>query len=187
MSGIAGIINFDGEPIAPELLESMTAVMEYRGRDGIQLWLQEAPKGVALGHCLLRTTAESMEEQQPVVSIDGLLVLVMDGRVDNWMELRRQLVSMGAILRDRSDPELILAAYRCWGEGCLDRIDGDFAFAIWHTESRHLFCARDPLGGKPFHYYFSGRQLVFASDVHAVLGVPGVPEEPNPGVIAECL
>ena len=80
-----------------------------------------------------------------------------------------------------------MQAYKLWGRQCLENIDGDFALAIWHTNSRHLFCARDPIGNKPFHFHWNGTSLVFASDLHAVLAVPDVPEIPNEGVLAEYL
>lgn len=187
MSGIAGIINFDGKPVPHDWITNMTRSMHYRGKDGMTHWLDEAAHGAALGHCQLHTTPEALFERQPVISEDGLLVMVMDGRVDNWIELREQLLSKGRRPRNRSDAELVLQAYQYWGQRCLDKIDGDFALAIWHTDSRHLFCARDPMGHKPFHFHWSGTRLVFASDLHAVLDVPGVPQTPNEGVLAEYL
>jgi asparagine synthase (glutamine-hydrolysing) len=188
MSGIAGIINFDGKPIAPGWIETMTSAMSYRGPDGISHWRGlDGDKGVALGHCMLQTTPESLQEHQPVISEDGIFVLVMDGRVDNWLEVRRTLLSKDITLRNRSDAELVLCAFQCWGQNCLTHIEGDFALAIWNIRNRTLFCARDSLGIKPFHYYWSGTSLVFASDLHAILALPDVPEVPNEGVIAECL
>ena len=86
MSGIAGIIHFDGKPIEPGLIEKMTGAMAHRGPDGIHHWVKGS---VALGQCMLRTTPESLEEHQPLTNEDESLVLVMDGRVDNWEELRR--------------------------------------------------------------------------------------------------
>ena len=184
MSAIAGIIRFDGAPIAPGQIEAMTTAMACRGPQGMSHWQGE---GAALGHCLLQTTPESLEERQPVTSEDAALVLVMDGRIDNRREVRQALLAAGAVLRNHSDPELLLRAYQRWGENCLTRIEGDFACAIWHVRERRLFCARDPLGNRPFHYYWSGRSLVFATDLHAILALPEVPQVPNEGVLAEYL
>ena len=92
MSGIAGIIHFDGRPVEPGQVEAMTAAMHYRGPDGIHHWRRG---NVALGQCMLRTTPESLEETQPLTNEDESLVLVMDGRVDNWEELRRELLGQG--------------------------------------------------------------------------------------------
>src|SRR5450759_202276 len=107
MSGIAGIIRFDGGLVEHGLIEKMTAAMPYRGPDGINHWVRGS---IALGQCMLRTTPESLEETQPLTNEDESLVLVMDGRVDNWEELRRELLGRGAVLRNRSDAELVLRA-----------------------------------------------------------------------------
>jgi len=122
MSGIAGIVRFDGAPVAPGLVETMTGAMAHRGPDGIDHWVKGS---AALGQCMLRTTPESLEEQQPLTNEDASLVLVMDGRVDNWEELRRELLARGAVLRNRSDAELVLRAYEVWGDECPDRIVGE--------------------------------------------------------------
>ncbi len=184
MSGIAGIIHFDGAPVAPGQIEQMTAAMAYRGPDGINHWVKGS---VALGQCMLRTTPESLEETQPLRNEDESLVLVMDGRVDNWEELRRELLGRGAVLRTRADAELVLRAYEVWGEDCLTHMDGDFALVIWDARRQQAFCARDRLGNKPFHYHWHGRTLVFASELHPILALPWVAEIPNEGMLAEFL
>ena len=184
MSGIAGIIHFDGAPVAPGQVEQMTAAMAYRGPDGINHW---AKGPVALGQCMLRTTPESLEETQPLRNEDESLVLVMDGRVDNWEELRRELLGRGAVLRTRADAELVLRAYEVWGKDCLAHMDGDFALVIWDARRQQAFCARDRMGNKPFHYHWHGRTLVFASELHPILALPWVEEVPNEGMLAEFL
>ena len=136
MSGIAGIIHFDGKPVEPGLIEKMTSAMAHRGPDGINHWVKGS---VALGQCMLRTTPESLEEHQPLTNEDESLVLVMDGRVDNWEELRRELLGRGAVLRTRSDAELVLRAYEIWGRDCLAHIDGDFALVIWDAHKQQAF------------------------------------------------
>jgi len=127
MSGIAGIICFDGAPVEVGLVEKMTASMPYRGPDGIYHWVKGS---VALGQCMLYTTPESLEEIQPLTNEDESLVLVMDGRVDNWEELRKELLGRGVVLRNISDAELVMRSYETWGEDCLTHIDGDFALVI---------------------------------------------------------
>ena len=169
MSGIAGIIHYHGAPVEPGLVEKMTNAMAYRGPDGINHWVKGS---VALGQCMLRTTPESLEENQPLTNEDKSLVMVMDGRVDNWEELRRELLGRGAILRNRSDAELVLRAYETWGRECLVRIDGDFALSIWDARRQIVFCARDRIGNKPFHYHWNGNTLAFASDLHPILALP---------------
>jgi asparagine synthase (glutamine-hydrolysing) len=184
MSGIAGIIHFDGAPVEPGSIESMTAAMGHRGPDGIRHWVRGS---VALGQCMLRTTPESLEERQPLASQDGKLILVMDGRIDNWEELRRELRSHGVSLRDRSDAELVLRTYEVWGGECLSHLDGDFAFVVWDARRRTAFCARDRIGHKPFNYHWSGKTLVFASEVRAILALPWVTPAVNRGTLAEYL
>ena len=184
MSGIAGIIRFDGAPVGPGDIERMTSAMAHRGPDGIG---HRARGHVALGQCMLRTTPESLEEIQPLTNENDDVVLVMDGRVDNWAELRRELLGCGAKLRSRSDAELVLRAYEHWGRECLQHIEGDFALAIWDYARREAFCARDRVGNKPLNYWWTGTTLVFASDVAAILSLPWVSEVLNEGVLVEFL
>ncbi len=159
--------------------------MAHRGPDGINHWRKGS---VALGQCMLRTTPESLEEHQPLTNEDENLVLVMDGRVDNWEELRKELLGRGAVLRTRADAELVLRAYEIWGRDCLTHIDGDFALVIWDARRREAFCARDRIGNKPFHYRCDdGSTFVFASELHLILALPGVPQILNEAILAEFL
>lgn len=184
MSGIAGIVNFDGAPLDPALIERMTERMRYRGPDGIRHWRQHS---VALGHCMLQTTAESREEILPLTNDDASLVLVMDGRVDNWQELRKRLLDQGLVPRSRADAELVLLAYECWGRDCLQYIEGDFALVIWDVKARSAFCARDRMGNKPFYYHQSGNSLVFASDLAAIVLLPQLRRAINESMLVECM
>jgi asparagine synthase (glutamine-hydrolysing) len=184
MSGIAGVISFDGRAIERGLVESMTEAMAHRGPDGIRSW---SGTSATLGHCMLRTTPESIEETQPLPNDDNTVILVMDGRLDNCEELRAELTTRGARMRNRSDAELMLRAYESWGDACLDYCDGDFALVIWDSRRRAAFCARDRLGHKPLHYHWDGRRLAFASELHALLALPWIEEALNEGMIAELL
>ena len=182
MSGIAGIIHFDGAPVERGLVEKMTKDMAYRGPDGINHWVNGS---MALGQCMLHTTPESLEERQPLTNEDESLVLVIDGRADNWEELRRELLGRGAVLRNRSDAELVLRAYEAWGRECVSRIEGDFALIIWDARRQVAFCARDRMGNKSLHYHWNGRTLAFASELHPILALPWVAQLPNEGMLAE--
>ena len=168
MSAIAGIVHFDGAPIAPGLIEKMTSAMAQRGPDGIDHRVQGS---VALGQCMLRTTPESLGEHQPLGNEDGHLVLVMDGRVNNYEELRREFLARGALLRDRSDAELVLRAYEAWGEDCPDRIIGEFVFFIWDARQRRLFGARDAAGTRHFYYHAGNGWFAFASEIKGLLAL----------------
>lgn len=176
MSAIAGIFYFNSAPVAPGLIELLTDVMSARGPEEQRHWGQGS---VALGHGMLRTTPEARREHQPLTSADNKLALVWDGRLDNREELRRALVSNGAVLRDRSDAELVLASYVRWREECPKRLLGDFAFAVWDSVRNHLFCARDHVGARPFYYTRNARFFAFASEEEALAKIPGVSSLPN--------
>jgi asparagine synthase (glutamine-hydrolysing) len=154
----------------------MLAVIAHRGPDDLSLW---AVGAVALGHAMLRTSPQSGHEKQPLVDVDANLCLAMDGRVDNRSELAATLKESGFNLTINTDAEMILRAYQCWGEELLNRVLGDFAFAIWDGSRKHLFCARDPIGVKPFYYYCDGRTFLCGSELQEILAHPAVAPEPN--------
>ena len=184
MSGICGLFNLDDAPVADADLRSMTAMLERHGPEGSNAWL-DGPVG--LGHALLATTPELLFERQPFEHRESGCVISADVRLDYRGEL---LDSLG--VNDRHEPagdaELILSAYLKWGENCVDRLLGDFAFAIWDPRHRMLFCARDHFGMRPLYYHrLQGRRFLFASDARAILVLPQVPYEINDGRIADFL
>lgn len=167
MSGICGIINFDGAPVDPALLQKMAQAAAYRGPDGINYWIQG---NVGFAHLALHTTPESLRERQPLTNLHNSATLAADARVDNRDELIRTLTAKGYLQgNDPTDADLILAAYECWGEDCPKYIIGDFAFAIWDAQQQRLFCARDTFGMRPLHYCQMGQSLLFASSVGAIV------------------
>lgn len=166
MSGIAGIIHFDGAPVEPGLVKKMTAAMSCRGPDGIHHWIKGS---VALGHCMLHTTPESLEVMQPLTNENDSLVLVMDGWVDNGEELRKELLGRRVVLRNLSDAELILKAYETWGEACPNKIIGEYVFFIWDSKHKSLFGARDAIGTRHFYYYAGKGWFAFASEINGLL------------------
>ncbi|HOW77132.1 MAG TPA: asparagine synthase-related protein [Candidatus Competibacteraceae bacterium] len=184
MSGIAGIIHFDGKPVEPGLIEKMTSAMAHRGPDGINHWVKGS---VALGQCMLRTTPESLEEHQPLTNEDESLVLVMDGRVDNRDELNRELRAHGITQKTNTDAELVLGAYRLWGEDSPKYLLGDFTFAVWDVRCQKLFCTVDHMSARPFYYALNTRIFAFASEEEALIGLPGVSSQPNEVMIAHLL
>jgi asparagine synthase (glutamine-hydrolysing) len=184
MSGIAGIYHLDGRPVDPALLTRMTDIIAHRGPDGWGHWI-DGPVG--LGHRVLHTTPESLQEKQPLLGETGNLCLTLDGRVDNRDELGTALEARGAKLRTDTDAELVLRAYEVWGEECPKRIIGDFAFVIWDRRNQQLFCARDILGTKPFYYHTDGRAFLCGSELRQLFEDPTVRLEPNEGMIGEYL
>jgi asparagine synthase (glutamine-hydrolysing) len=156
----------------------------HRGPDVAGTW-SEGPVGV--GHRMLWTTPESLREKLPLVEKSGSLVITADARLDNRDEL---IASLGLGGRPRevvADSELILGAYKRWGEHCPERLLGDFAFAIWDRRRQKLFCARDHMGVKPFYYHLSDRAFVFASEIKALLCVAEVPRQLNEVRVADYL
>ena len=161
MSGIAVFYNLDGRPVDRMLFERLLSAIGHRGPDGIGCCI-EGP--IALGHAMLRTTPESLQEFQPLRDENAGLCLTLDGRVDNRDELTEALNAKGFQLRANTDAEIVLRAYECWGEESPRQIIGDFAFALWDERRRRLFCARDLEGIKPFFYYFDGRTFICGSE-----------------------
>jgi asparagine synthase (glutamine-hydrolysing) len=184
MSGIAVFYNLDGRPVDRMLLDRMLGAIGHRGPDGIGRWI-EGP--IALGHAMLRTTPESLQEFQPLRDEKAGLCLTLDGRVDNRDELADALNAKGFDLRTNTDAEIVLRAYECWGEESPHQIIGDFAFALWDERRRRLFCARDLEGIKPFFYYFDGRIFICGSELRQIVEMPMVPGEPNEAFIGEYL
>jgi asparagine synthase (glutamine-hydrolysing) len=176
VSGIFGILHLDGRPADPSVLQRMSARLAHRGPDGAAIWNHEA---TGLGHRMLHTTPESLRERQPMLVAGGRFALTADARVDNRDELMATLGLRRTDATQPTDAEIILAAYERWGEECVSRIIGDFAFALWDSTRQALFCGRDPMGIKPFYYYRSNDVFVFASEIKGLLSVQAVPQRLN--------
>src|SRR5215207_3177045 len=184
MSGIAGVFYLDGRALDSRMLGRMLDSIAHRGPDGAGAWSE---RGVGLGHLAFHTTPESISEKLPFVEGGGDFVLIADARIDNRDELLAAVGLDRLSGRSVGDGELILAAYKMWGERCPERLLGDFAFAIFDKRKQTLFCARDHMGLKPFYYYLSGRVFVFASEIKALLCVPEVPRRLNEVMVADYL
>lgn len=166
MSGIAGIYNLDGQPVDRKLLKRMTDVIAHRGADGEGRW---ANGSVGLGHRQLCTTEESYKGKQPLSNRSGTCWITCDGRVDNREELCTELADQGLPLEVPTDAELILQTYEIWGTECLKKLIGVFAFAIWDETKQRLFCARDPLGRRPFFYHCDQKMFIWGSEIRQLL------------------
>jgi asparagine synthase (glutamine-hydrolysing) len=175
MCGIAGVVQL-GDRIDRESLLRARDLMTYRGPDGDGLWEGAAGEiRVALAHRRLSIIDLSCAGGQPMVlpehgpahpavAVEGpaRFALIYNGELYNYRELRTELQTMGHPFSSDSDTEVLLAAYAQWGPEFLGRLNGMFAFAIWDAARRRLFCARDRLGEKPFHFTFDPRSQVFA-------------------------
>jgi len=184
MSGIIGVACFDAEPLDPKIPDAMLETLAHRGADARGVWCEH---GVGLGHNALWTTPESLKEQQPLQSQDRTLILVSDARIDNRDELIRTLALDTRPVSDITDAELILAAYRKWGEACPIRLVGDFAFVVWDESRRRFFCARDSMGVRSLYYHCENGRFSFASEIKALFKGPWVPSELNEERVAEHL
>ena len=158
MCGIVGIVDFDRRPDRVEI-EHRLDELAHRGPDGRGVFADE---NACLGHLRLAILDLSPAGLQPMQ--DGELQLLHNGEIYNYVELRDELRSKGHRFSTGTDSEVILAAFREWGERCVERFNGMWAFVIWNTERRVLFASRDRLGIKPFYYRLDGRRLVFASE-----------------------
>lgn len=181
MSAIAGILWLDGAPAQPHWVESMTQAMRARGPDERTCW---SSGSVALGHGMLRTTPEAAAEHQPLATPEERFTLVWDGRLDNREPLRATLQAAGILLRNESDAELVLHSFALWRESCLQRLLGDFAFAIWDATERRLFMARDPMGARPLYWAQTPQLVAFASEEEVLASLPGISNAPNEDLIA---
>ncbi|HTW23571.1 MAG TPA: asparagine synthase-related protein [Candidatus Baltobacteraceae bacterium] len=184
MSGIVGILQRDGAPVAQPLLRGLAQFLAYRGPDGRDVWADGA---VGFGHTLLRTGRASVGERQPA-SLEARYWIVADARLDSHAELEAELDSAERrVPSDAGDAELILQAYAAWGEDCVQHLRGDFAFAIWDARRRTLFCARDHFGIKPFYYADLGGTFLFSNTLDCVRLHPEVSDELNDAAIADFL
>lgn len=179
MSAIIGFLGLDGRPARAEDLERMAEMLAHRGPDERAIWC-EGPAG--LGHCMLRITPESLHEHLPF-GRDGLIITA-DARIDNRDEL---IAALGLNTDSLTDAQLILAAYRKWGEECPARLIGDFAFAIWNEKSREFFCARDTAGVKSLYYYHGSCLFAFATEIKALFEIKEIPRELHEERIADYL
>ena len=170
MCGLAGILDLRGEPVAHGTVRRMTDALAHRGPDGEGVWC-EGPLG--LGHRRLAIIDLTPAGRQPMVGPGGRHVIIHNGEVYNFAELRSELQRLGHEFVSATDTEVVLHAYRQWGRDCLSRLNGMFAFAVWDRESRELFLARDRHGIKPLYYTTDGRRFAFASEMKALLTLPG--------------
>jgi asparagine synthase (glutamine-hydrolysing) len=184
MSGIAGIYHLDGRPVDPALLTRMTDIIADRGPDACGHWIDGS---VGLGHRMLHTTSEFLHQKQPVIDDTGQLVITADARIDNRDELISTLGVNGQTKRHITDAELILKAYEKWGEACPEKLLGDFSFAIWDRRERCLFCARDPIGIKPFYYSLDEKKFLWASEPRQIFQDISIARQPNLSLVGRYL
>jgi asparagine synthase (glutamine-hydrolysing) len=178
MCGIAGI--FATKAAVPvDMLATigrMVQIIDHRGPDDQGVWVGP---GIALGHARLSILDLTAAGHQPMPNGDGSIQIVFNGEIYNFVELRAELSERGYFFKSRTDTEVILNGYHCWGEQVFRRLRGMFAIALWDRRSEKLVLARDRVGKKPLFYAWHGDLLLFGSEVKAILAWPGFIREPE--------
>src|SRR5262245_19306417 len=184
MTALAGMWRFDGRPDAAESCERMLAVQKLYGPDHGAQWSDSA---VALGRRLMRVLPEDAFDCQPLIGGGGRYALVADVRLDNREELTEALRIPAPQASALCDAAILLAAIERWEDASLERVVGDYAFAVWDGARRRLLLARDPLGKRPLHYHRASKFFAFASMPKGLHALPDVPYAPDEDRIAEFL
>jgi asparagine synthase (glutamine-hydrolysing) len=177
MCGICGELRFDHQPVSMDALQAMSQILSPRGPDSGGVFLQ---KGIGFGHRRLKIIDLSERAQQPMVDNLLGLTIVFNGAIYNYPELRRELQERGYTFFSEGDTEVILKAYHAWGESCVERLSGMFAFAIWERDSGKVMLARDRLGIKPLYYADLPNGLRFASSLPALLAAGEIDTDIDP-------
>ncbi len=166
MCGICGEIRFDDLPVNAQQLKDMTAHMASRGPDDEGVYLR---RNLGFGHRRLRVMDLAASSEQPMIDATLGLGLVFNGAIYNYPGLRDELIALGYQFFSSGDTEVVLKAYHAWGENCVQRFEGMFAFAVWERDSGKVFLARDRLGIKPLYYTCDASRFRFASSLPALL------------------
>ena len=182
MCGIAGYIDYKNKP-TKKVLKKMTDRISYRGPDSEGFYVDSR---CALGHRRL-SIIDLSGGMQPMYNEDNSIVIVFNGEIYNYQDLREELKSKGHEFKTNSDTEVLVHGYETWGVKLTDHLRGMFAFAIWDTKSERLYIARDQWGIKPLYYYLKDDVLLFASEIKAFLDHPAFIKEFNPNILASYL
>jgi asparagine synthase (glutamine-hydrolysing) len=172
MCGIVGII---GQKATKNRISQMLEIQKHRGPDFMDFYCEE--NKIALGHNRLSIIDLSSDANQPFTSCCGNYIIVFNGEIYNYIELRMELQSKYPF-RTQSDTEVLLNAYKEWGESCLEKFNGMFSFAIWNKKEQLLFAARDRFGVKPLYYFIDSDTFSFASEINPIHEI-GIAKKPN--------
>ncbi len=217
MCGITGIWRLDASHTVPAaLVQSMVTTLRHRGPDDEGYLFAQTQTGkcvlyggaesnpqlglpalsaldasamynLTFGFRRLSILDLSPAGHQPMGTADGCFWIVYNGEIYNYRELRTELETLGYTFRTATDTEVLLHAYHAWGEACLQRFNGMWGFALWDGHRQRLFCARDRFGVKPFYYVWDGTTFAFASEIKALLHLPGLARRPNDGILYDYL
>lgn len=184
MCGIGGILHKNSSPVKVEDTVLMNECLRHRGPDGDGLWMNE-DRTLALIHRRLSILDLSNAASQPMMSGDGRYIIIFNGEIFNFIEVRRELEIKGYVFRTESDTEVILAAYHAWGKDMLPRFNGMWALAIYDSREKTLFLSRDRYGVKPLYYFQDPSKIIFGSEIQAIQQVLGRQAVLNEHVLKE--
>lgn len=184
MSAIFGVLRRDGGAAEERALEAMARVLAHRGPDGSRVL---ALDNAGLGHCLMRVTCEDRLEAQPLHDPAAGVTLVADLRLDNRKALAGELGIAEDVLAQMADSDVLLAAWRHWGDACLEKLIGDFTIALRDHRAKRLYLARDGMGQRGLYIHAGDGIIAFASEVSALFALPGVPRALSEAGIARRL
>jgi asparagine synthase (glutamine-hydrolysing) len=191
MCGINGILGLGDQQKAGSLVRAMNKELAHRGPDDEGMYMDEE---IALGHRRLSIIDLSAAGHQPLFTADKRYCIVYNGELYNYRDLQFELkrISVGSAetayaFSTNTDTEVILASYLRWGKDCVKHFNGMFAFAIWDSQLKTLFIARDRIGIKPFYYYVRNKLVIFSSEIRAILGTGIVPRKADPEALADYL
>jgi len=176
MCGITGIYNINKKPIDLPVLEKMTDVIAHRGPDGEGFWNEG---NMGFGHRRLAILDLSTRGHQPMMSFDKRYILVYNGEIYNFREIRVELEQYGYVFRSQTDTEVLLNAWHKWNIEAIEKLNGMFAFAIWDRQEKELFLVRDRYGIKPLYYLESAQNIVFGSEIKSIIQHPDYKKEVN--------
>src|SRR5712675_1800455 len=181
MCGIVGVMDLKGSRVIPrELVARMNETQLHRGPDEGGLHLEPG-----LGHRRL-SIIDLSTGQQPLYNEDGSVAVIFNGEIYNYQALIPELTRLGHVFRTKSDTEVIVHAWEAWGEDCVERFRGMFAFALWDRNRSTLFLARDRLGVKPLHYaLLPDGTFLFGSELKSLLAHGGMDRDIDPCAVEE--
>ena len=183
MCGITGIFETrERKPISRDTLARMNETQHHRGPDEGSFLIEP---GIGFGHRRLSVIAVATG-QQPMFNEDGSVAVIFNGEIYNFQELIPELTALGHVFRSPSDTEVIVHAWEAWGEDCVKRFRGMFAFALWDRNRETLFLARDRLGVKPMYYaMLPDGKLIFGSELKSLVAHGGFSRELDPHAVEE--
>ena len=180
MCGICGKLSFDREArVSPRLLKAMADSIQHRGPDD-EGYYTSGPVGFGFRRLSI---IDLNTGHQPICNEDASVWIVFNGEIYNYQELRSQLQTKGHVFKTQTDTEVIVHLYEEFGEDCVEKLRGMFAFAIWDDRQQTLFIARDRIGIKPLYYWLSEKSIVFGSEIKAILADPEIKPEVVPEMI----